>query len=163
MSASSDDDRQLPPLPLDANGKPAALIRLSKKDLEQLHSPEYIEWLKEATRRAKQAERWMRQMYRDEYGAPRLGAYSERIFDVETVGDEQRPVAFTWRGERFTVYRPERWPWLDLADSDEETPRERVFWRSTAKVRWWRWDIGADISHDRATDTWVLEFVRDPD
>ncbi len=79
------------------------------------------------------------------------------------------PTAFTWRGERYIISHVNE-PWHLMDRWWEPVPEtwqggngrsDRWYYRVIAKVPGHRYDIIADIYHDRAQGCWVLERVLD--
>ncbi len=136
--------------------------KLQPIPLDEPETDEEVRWLQEAERRGRRAEKRLRQLYRDEYGAPQLGDYHEQV-DVETEGDDRRPVALTWRGQRYNVLRCARFHVVDLANLDAETASNRSLVRVSAlpPQGGWGWELVADLAHDPATDTWTLVHLID--
>lgn len=100
---------------------------------------------------------------RRRYDAAMSHAYRQLI-TVEATPQPYRdalPTAFTWRGERYEISHVNE-PW-HLQDYwwDKDLESDRWYYRVVAKVPGHRWDIIADIYHDRAKGVWILERVLD--
>jgi Family of unknown function (DUF6504) len=89
---------------------------------------------------------------------------------IETSTDGA-PVAFTWRGERYHVLSinepwvlQDRW-WVSPAEADSNGGNgysDRLYYRVRARASGSRYDLFADLYHDRAQGSlWVLDKVHD--